>query len=182
MGSARSTDSRTGVEGAGLAIDTSASGDDTIGLMPLAGGGAQIVGPPGLQARPLDDGTSIGTVRMFAFPPWPAGRRVLPRLLPPENCHVEQSVAVAHRLDAPARSPVGLEDPAALSQVANDVHHARPAPNQESVERVLGRVPRHIPTHKVAVPDAFFVRALAERGVSDITGMQEGQLADLGRI
>jgi hypothetical protein len=29
-----------------------------------------------------------------------------------------------------------------LSQVANDVHHAHPAPNQEGVERVLDRVPR----------------------------------------
>ena len=142
--------------------------------------GPQVVGPPGLQARPLGDGTSIGTVRVLAFPPLrPAGRRVLPRLLPPVDRHVEQSVAVAHRLDTAPRRPVSLEDTGAVSQVAHDVHHAHPASNQESVERGLGRVPRHLPAHEVAVPDALFVRALAERGVGDVTGMQEGQLADL---
>src|SRR4029453_11354831 len=118
---------------------------------------------PGLQARPLGDGTSIGTVRMLlAVPPLrPAGRRVLPTLLPPVDRHVEQSVAVAHRLNAPPRRPVSLEDTGSVSQVAHDVHHAHPASNQERVERVLGRVPRHLPTHKVAVPDALFVWALA---------------------
>src|ERR1700730_16173301 len=46
--------------------------------------GAQIVGIPGLQARPLGGGTSIGTDILLAFKPlWPAGRRVLPRLLTP---------------------------------------------------------------------------------------------------
>src|SRR4030095_12853438 len=109
---------------------------------------------PGPPARPLGDGTSIGTVRMLlAVPPLrPAGRRVLPTLLPPVDRHVEQSGAVAHLLNAAPRRPVRLEDPAALSQVANDVHHARPATDQERVERVLGRVPRALPTHNAEVP------------------------------
>jgi hypothetical protein len=66
-----------------------------------------------------------------------------------------------------------------LSQVANDVHHAHPASNQEGVERVLGRVPRHLPAHEVAVPGALLVRALAKRGVGDVSRMNIGQLADL---
>src|SRR5262249_45043170 len=86
------------------------------------------------------------------------------------------------RLNTASRRPVSLEDSGSLSQVANDVHHAHPASNQENVERVLGRVPRHLPAHEVAVPDALFVRALAERGVSDIAGMQEGQLPNLRMI
>jgi hypothetical protein len=58
-----------------------------------------VVGIPGLQARPLGGGTSIGTEMLLAFPLlWPAGRRVLPRLLSPVDRHVEQSVAVVHRL------------------------------------------------------------------------------------
>jgi hypothetical protein len=51
-----------------------------------------------------------------------------------------------------------------MPQVANDVHHARPAPNQESGERILSRVPGHFPAHEVAIPGALFVRALAEHG------------------
>ena len=130
------------------------------------------------------DGASIGTVAVLALRPlWPAGRRVLPPLLPPVDGQVEQRVAIAHHLDAAPRRPVCLEDFGSLSQVANDVHHADPASNQESVERVLlGRIPRHLPAHEVAVPGALFVRALAERGVGDVAGMNEGQLADLGRI
>src|SRR5260221_13244235 len=47
---------------------------------------AQIVGMPGLQARPLGGGTSIGTELLLAFPPLrPAGRRILPHL--PRNAH-----------------------------------------------------------------------------------------------
>ena len=46
--------------------------------------GSQLVRIPGLQARPLGGGTSIGTGNLVAFPPfWPSGRRVLPRLLAP---------------------------------------------------------------------------------------------------
>ena len=45
--------------------------------------GSQVVRIPGLQARPLAGGTSIGTGNLLAFKPsWPAGRRVLPHLLP----------------------------------------------------------------------------------------------------
>src|SRR5947209_711890 len=92
--------------------------------------GAQIVGIPGLQARPLGDGTSIGTEVLLAFKPLrPAGRRVLPRLLPAVDGQVEQPVAVIHRLDAAYRRPVGLEDVGSFSQVANNVHHAHPASN-----------------------------------------------------
>jgi hypothetical protein len=139
-------------------------------------------GMPGLQARPLRDGTFIGTHTLLAFPPlWPAGRRVLPHLLPPVDGQVEQPVAVVHRLDAAHPRPVSLEDTGFLSQVANEVHHAHTPSDQEGGERVPGRVPRHLPAHEVAVPDALFVRTLAERGVSDVTGMQVGQLADLRR-
>src|SRR6202011_4894846 len=105
---------------------------------------------------------------------WPAGWRILPRLLPPVDGQVEQPVAVIHRLDAAYLRPVSLEDIGSLSQVANDVHPARPASNQEGVERVLGRVPRHLPTHEVAVTGALFIRALAKRGVGDVAGMNEG--------
>src|SRR6202043_3361073 len=96
--------------------------------------GAQIVGIPGLQARPLGGGTSIGTDILLAFKPlWPAGRRVLPRLLTPVDGQVEQPVAVVHRLAAAPRRPVSLEDIGSLSQVGNDVKQAHPASNQESV-------------------------------------------------
>jgi hypothetical protein len=61
----------------------------------------------------------------------PAGRRVLPRLLPPVDGQVDQPVAVVHRLDAAPRRPVSLEDLCSLSQVANDVRHAYPASHQE---------------------------------------------------
>src|ERR1035438_7107598 len=163
-----------------VATDTSAWGDSAIGLTPLARSGAEVVGASGLQAGPLGGGTSIGTGNLLAFKPlWPAGRRVLPRLLAPVDGQVEQPVAVIHRLDAASRRPVSLEDLGSLSQVANDVHHAHPASNQERVERVLGRVPRHLPAHEVAVPGALFVRALAKRGVGDVARMNIGQLADL---
>jgi hypothetical protein len=151
---------------------------------PSAPACSQVVGIAGLQARPLDDGTSIDTVRVFAFRLlWPAGRRVLPRLLPPIDGQVEQPVAVVHCLDAAPRRPVCLEDIGFLSQVANDVHHADPASDQERVQRaLLSRVPRHRPAHEVAVTDTLFVRALAEGGVGDVAGMDKGQLADLRRI
>ena len=46
--------------------------------------GSELVRIPGLQARPLGGGTSIGTGNLVAFSPfWPGGRRVLPRLLAP---------------------------------------------------------------------------------------------------
>jgi len=45
--------------------------------------GSQVVRIPGLQARPLAGGTSIGTANLLAFKPsWLAGRRVLQHLLP----------------------------------------------------------------------------------------------------
>src|SRR5207237_3896045 len=125
-----------------------------------------VVGVPGLEARPLGDGASIATVGVLAFRLlWPAGGRILPRLLPPVDGQVEQPIAVIHRLDAAPGRPVSLEDIGSLSQVANDVHHAHPASNQESVERIPGsRIPRYFPAHEVAVAGALFVRALAEHG------------------
>src|SRR6516225_4988691 len=92
----------------------------------------------GREARPLGDRTSIGTALLLALPRLrPAGRRVLPSLLPPLHGQVEQPVAVIHRLDATDRRPVSLKDTGTLSQVTNEVHHAPSASNQESVERVL---------------------------------------------
>src|SRR5438034_9167507 len=114
---------------------------------------------PGLQARPLGGGTSIGTEILLAFKPsWPAGRRVLPLLLPPVDGQVEQPIAVIHRLDAANCGPVSLEDIGSLSQVANDVHHAHPAANQEGVKPVLGRVPPHLPAPDTPVPAPHPVR------------------------
>ncbi len=100
---------------------------------------------PGLQAGPLGDGAAdprrsrpgaVGTKRMRTFRPlWPAGRRVLPRLLSPVDGQVEQPVAVVHRLDAAPRRPVSLENLGSVSQIANEIKHARPASNQQGVER-----------------------------------------------
>jgi len=46
--------------------------------------GSQVVRTPGLKARPLGGGTSIGTGNLLAFKPlWPAVRGVLPRLRRP---------------------------------------------------------------------------------------------------
>ncbi len=54
-----------------------------IGGRGSAPAGSQVVRIPGLQARPLGGGTSIDTEILLAFKPlWPAGRRVLPHLLP----------------------------------------------------------------------------------------------------
>ena len=101
--------------------DTSASDDGTIGLTLLAGVGAEVVGASGLPARPLGGGTSIGTDILLAFKTlWPAGRRVLPRLLPSVDGQVEQPLAVIHRLDSATYRPVSLEDLGSLAQVAND--------------------------------------------------------------
>src|SRR6516225_2370104 len=135
---------------------------------------------PDVEARPLGDGTPIGTEVLLACKPlWPAGRRVLPLLLPPVDGQVEQPVAVIHRLAAASRRPISLEDLGSLSQVANDVHHAHPTSNQEDVARDLSRVPGHLPTHEVAVPGALFVRALTEHGEGDVARMNIGQLAGL---
>src|SRR2546425_12282325 len=132
---------------------------------------------PGLQARPLGGGSSIDKGKFLAF--GPAGRRILPRLLPPIYGQVEQIETVVHRLDAAPSRPVSLEYIGSLPQVANQVKHTQLASNQESVERVLGRVPRHLPSHEVSVPGALFVRTLAQHGEGDVASMNVGQLADL---
>src|ERR1035438_3712906 len=70
-------------------------------------GGVEVVGASRFEAGPLSGGTSVATHNLLAFKP--AGRRVLPLLLPPVGGQVEQPVAVIHRLDAAAGSPVGFE-------------------------------------------------------------------------
>jgi hypothetical protein len=56
--------------------------------------GSQVVGIPGLQARPLGDGTSIVTVIVLVFRPLrPADRRILRGFLPPVDGQVEQAVS-----------------------------------------------------------------------------------------
>jgi len=141
-----------------------------------AAASAQVVRMPGLQARPLSGGTSIDTEILLTFKPLrPACRRVLPHFLAPVNGQVEQPTAVIHRLDAANCGPVGLEDIGSLPQVANDVHHARPAPpNPEPSTRAS-------PAHEVAIPGALFVRALAEHGEGDVARMNIGQLVNLRR-
>src|SRR5262249_18010032 len=72
---------------------------------------SEVVGISGLQAGPLGGGTSINAEILLAFESLrPAGRRVLPGLLPPVDGQVEQAIAVVHRFDAAPRRPVGLED------------------------------------------------------------------------
>src|SRR5579863_5839843 len=85
-------------------------------------GGSQVVRMPGLQARPLSGGTLIGTGILLAlehYPSvvtaqeihyaslWPAGRRVLPRLLAPVDGQVEQPVpqCVQHKVSPRRRRP-----------------------------------------------------------------------------
>src|SRR5664279_1484937 len=58
---------------------------------------AQVVRMPRLQARPLSHRTSIDTEVLLVFGPMrPAGRRVLPFLLPPVDSYIEQPTAVVH--------------------------------------------------------------------------------------
>src|SRR5580658_84378 len=96
---------------------------------------------PGLYARPLGDGSSA---RPLWFPGGRAGfgprncallgptcGRVLPRLLPPVDGQVEQVIVVIHHLDTAACRPISLEDLGSLSQVADEVHPANSATNQE---------------------------------------------------
>ena len=89
------------------------------------------------------------------------------------------NIGTADRLDPAQRRPVSLEDFISLPQVANDVHHAHAASDQERGERGLRRVPGHLPAHKVAIAGALFIRALAEHGEGDVARMNIGQLADL---
>src|ERR1700677_121177 len=78
-------------------------------ILPLGSAlaGSQGVRIPGPEARPLGGGTSVGTGKILASKP--AGRRVLPRLLPPVDGQIEQPIAVIHRLDAAHCGPVSLE-------------------------------------------------------------------------
>src|ERR1017187_1732084 len=141
-------------------------------------GGVEVVGMPGLQARPLGKGTSFGTHRVLAF--WllrPAGRRILPPLLPPVDGQVEQPIAIVHRLHAAYRRPVSLEDFGSLSQVANDIHPIHLASNQESVERDLGRVPRHFPPHEGALPAAPLVGPLENTAKGGVASKNIGKPA-----
>src|ERR1035438_4160403 len=75
---------------------------------PLAGSGAEDVGVSSFEARPLGNGASARPhwhgwpIGRAAVSPrdgavlWPAGRRVLPLLLPPVDRQVKQPVAVIH--------------------------------------------------------------------------------------
>src|SRR5215831_4600581 len=151
--------------------------------------GDQIIGMAGFESRPLRDRSSA---RPLWFPSRgataspgvgallrPAGRRVLPLLLSPVYGQIEQVIAVIHHLDASRGGPVSLKDVGSLSEVAHDMHPAYAASNQEGLERAQGRVPGHLPAHKVAVAGALFVRPLAENGEGDIARVKIGQLADL---
>ena len=120
------------------------------------------------------------SVRKFCLPENRCGQPVGESSHFSVDGQVEQPIAVIHRLDAANRRPVSLEDIGSLSQVADDVHHAHSAPNQESVERIPGsRIPGHLPAHEVAVSGALFIGALAEHGEGGVAGMNIGQLADL---
>src|ERR1039457_5779431 len=61
---------------------------------------------------------------------WPAGGRVLPRLLAPVHGEVHERVAVVHGLGAAAFRPVGFEDAVPVPCVAHEVHHADVAPGE----------------------------------------------------
>src|SRR5579863_10057992 len=98
----------------------------------LAAAVSQVVRAPGMEARPLRDGTparplwlpsgrAAARSRVGALL-WPACRRVLPTLLAAVDGHVEQVIAVVHNFDAPRSRPVSLEDLGSLSEVANDMH------------------------------------------------------------
>jgi hypothetical protein len=91
--------------------------------------------PARQDARPSAEAAGRGGVHRYgmpvAFPPCgPAGRRGLPRRLPPVDRHVEQSMAVVHRLDAARRRRVSPEDIGSSAQLANDERHAHPRPTK----------------------------------------------------
>src|SRR5262249_45728178 len=148
----------------------------------------KVVRAPGFEPRPLGDGAA-------ARPRWfpirragpaprastllrPASRRVFPGLLPPLDSQAEQPVTVIHVFDASRRRPVGLKDLGSLPQVANEVHPAHSAPNQECFERALRRIPGQLPAHEVAVPGALLVGTLTKYSKCGVTRMEIGQLAD----
>src|ERR1700744_4092117 len=80
----------------GRELDAPPSRSMTVWLAPA---GSEVVGIPGLHARPLHDGASCSAVAVLAFRPlWPTGRRILPAFLPPIDGQVEQPGAVVHRL------------------------------------------------------------------------------------
>jgi len=133
----------------------------------VARGCTEIVGASGFESRPLCDRTSA---RPFRLPGGragarpcvralsrPASGRVFPRLLATEHRQIEQVIAVIHYLDAARGRPVSLEDFRLLPQVADNVHSADAASNQERFKRDQRRVPGHLPTHEVAIPGALFV-------------------------
>src|SRR6185437_10339455 len=163
----------------------------SLGLRRSAAGG-EVVRAPGRDSRPLGDGASARPLRhrrpvgRAAVGPgdgallWPAGRRVLPRLLTAVDGQVHQRVAVVHRLGAAALGPVGLEDPVAVAQVADQVEQADLTPAEKRFEGWLRRVPRHVPVHELTVAAALVVGALAEDREGDVPRMQVGQLGDLG--
>jgi hypothetical protein len=142
----------------------------------------QVVGTSSIESRPLGDWPSA---RLLGFPSRcaafgsricallrPAGGRVFPLLLASIHCEIHKRVTVIHRLRTPAFRPVGFEHAVTLSQIANQVEQANLAADEEGAKRRKCRVPRYMPTHKVAVPAAFVVRSLAEDRVSNVARMK----------
>src|SRR5215470_18734164 len=93
-------------------------------LVPAAdrGGGADLVGVPGGQPRPLGGGAAAEAElpAVQRERPRPALRGVLPRLLAAVQGDVEQPVAGRPRLRRPARAPVGLVDPVVVITQVTD--------------------------------------------------------------
>src|SRR5690242_2472435 len=95
--------------------------------------GREVVGSPGREPLPLRYGASgrphwhrrplrrAGGGPVVGAVLGPAGGRVLPRLLAAVGREVHQRVGVVHGLDAAQRRPVGLEDPLAVAEVADEV-------------------------------------------------------------
>src|SRR3954471_17278400 len=143
----------------------------------------QLVGAAGFDAGPLGDGASVRTpdLGVLGVTPGlgPAVGGVLPRLLASVDGHVQQPVGGSHDFDAAPAGVVRLEYPFAVADVADQVVALPVTTLQELRRRLLDRIPWHVQAQEVPVADALLVRALTERGVCGVAGMDIGQLADL---
>src|SRR3954452_1251327 len=143
----------------------------------------QLVGAAGFDAGPLGDGASVRPPdrRVPGVTPGlgPTVGRVFPRLLAPVDGHVQQPVGGGHDLAAATAGVVRLEHPLVVADVADKMVALPVTTLQELRGRLLDRVPRHVQAQEVPVADARLVRALAERGVRGVAGVDVGQLADL---
>jgi hypothetical protein len=152
-------------------------------------GCAEVAGASGFESRPLCDRASARPSRLpggrtgarscVRALSRPASGPVFPRLLATEHPQIEHVIAVIHYLEATRGRPVSLEDFRFLPQVADNVHPADAASNQERFERAQRRVPGHLPTQEGAISGALFVGTLAKHSESDVARMEIGQLADL---